>query len=68
MCIISRVSSKNKGKRAKSKNSVKKNKEQTEEKKKGTKKQKTASLGVEPSLSACVSNSLTTQNHSDLKN
>ena len=60
MCIISRVSSKNKGKRAKSKNSVKKTKSK-QKKKKGTKKQKTASLGVEPSLSACVSNSLTTE-------
>ena len=57
MCIISRVSSKNKGKRAKSKNSVKK----TKSKQKKKKKQKTASLGVEPSLSACVSNSLTTE-------
>ena len=60
MCTISRVSSKNKGKRAKSKNSVKKTKSK-QKKKKGTKKQKTASLGVEPSLSACVSNSLTTE-------
>ena len=60
MCIISRESSKNKGKRAKSKNSVKKTKSK-QKKKKGTKKQKTASLGVEPSLSACVSNSLTTE-------
>ena len=60
MCIISRVSSKNKGKRAKSKNSVKKQRA-NRRKKKGTKKQKTASLGVEPSLSACVSNSLTTE-------
>ena len=61
MCIISRESSKNKGKRAKSKNSVKKTKSKQKKKKKGTKKQKTASLGVEPSLSACVSNSLTTE-------
>ena len=53
-----RVCSKNKEKKAKSKNSVKKI-DQTG-KKNGTKKQKTASLGVEPGLSARARNSLTT--------
>ena len=58
--MTSRVSSKNKEKKAKRKNSVKK-RDQTEKKKKnGTKKQKTASMGVEPGLSARASNSLTT--------
>ena len=56
--MTSMVSSKNKGKKAKRKNSVKK-RDQTE-KKNGTKKQKTASPGVEPNLSAGASNSLTT--------
>ena len=56
--MTSRVSSKNKEKKAKRKNSVKK-RDQTE-KKNGTKKQKTASPGVEPGLSARSSNSLTT--------
>ena len=44
MCIISRVSSKNKGKRAKSKNSDKKTKSK-QKKKKGTKKQKNSVAG-----------------------
>ena len=57
--MTSRVSSKNKEKKAKRKNSVKK-RDQTEKKKSGSKKQKTASPGVEPGLSARVSNSLTT--------
>ena len=48
--MTSRVSSKNKEKKAKRKNSVKK-RDQTE-KKNGTKKQKSASPGVEPDLSA----------------
>ena len=56
--MTSRVSSKNKEKKAKRKNSVKK--ETKQEKKNGTKKQKTASPGVEPGLSARASNSLTT--------
>ena len=56
--MTSRVSSKNKEKKAKRKNSVKKI-DQTE-KKNGTKKQKAASTGVEPGLSARASNSLTT--------
>ena len=55
--MTSRVSSKNKDKKAKRKNSVKK-KRQTE--KNGTKKQETASPGVETGLSARASNSLTT--------
>ena len=45
--MISRVSSKNKRKRAERKNSVKKQLEDQTEKK-GTKKQKTASLTTEP--------------------
>ena len=49
--MTSRVSSKNKEKKAKRKNSVKKKRDQTE-KKNGTKKQKTASPEVEPGLSA----------------
>ena len=58
-----RVSSKNKGKKAKRKNSVKK-RDQTEKKKKnGTKKQKTASPGVETGLSARSSNYLTSFDH-----
>ena len=63
--MISRVSSKNKGKKAKRKNSVKK-RDQTEKKKNGTKKQKTVSPEVEPGLSARSSNYLTTapQGHS----
>ena len=56
--MTSRVSSKNKEKKAKRKNSVKK-RDQTE-KKNGTKKQKTALPGVEPGLSARARNSLTT--------
>ena len=55
--MTSRVSSKNKEKKAKRKNSVKK-RDQTE--KKGTKKQKTASPRVQPGLSALSSNFLTT--------
>ena len=57
--MTSRVSSKNKEKKAKRKNSVKK-RDQTEKKKNGTKKRKTVSSGVEPGLSARASNSLTT--------
>ena len=56
--MTSRVCSKNKEKKAKRKNSVKK-RDQTE-KKNGTKKQKTASPGVEHGLSSRASNSLTT--------
>ena len=52
--MTSRVSSKNKEGKI-----VLKRRDQTE-KKKGTKKQKTASPGVEPGLSARSSNSLTT--------
>ena len=56
--MTSRVCSKNNEKKAKTKNSVKK---ETKQKKKNcTKKQKTASLGVEPGLSARASNSLIT--------
>ena len=60
--MTSRVSSKNKGKQAKRKNSAKKTKTKLPKKKKKncTKKQKIASPGVEPSLSARASNSLTT--------
>ena len=57
--MTSKVSSKNKEKKAKMKNSVKK-KRLNREKKNGTKKQKTASPGVEPGLSARASISLTT--------
>ena len=57
--MTSRVCSKNKEKKAKRKNSVQKI-DQTEKKKNGTKKQKAASPGVEPSLSARARNSLTT--------
>ena len=57
--MTNRVSSKNKEKKAKrKKNSVKK-RDQIE-RKNGTKKQKTASPGVETGLSARASNSLTT--------
>ena len=49
--MTSRVSSKNKEKQAQGKNSVKKG---PNRKKNGTKKQKTASPGVEPGLSARV--------------
>ena len=58
-CITSRVSSKNKEKQAKRKNSVEK-KRPNRRKKNGTKKQKTALPGVEPGLCARSSNSLTT--------
>ena len=57
--MTSRVSSNNKDKKAKRKNSVKK-RDQKEKKKNGTRKQKTASTGVEPGLSARAGNSLTT--------
>ena len=57
--MTSRVSSKNKEKKAKRKNSVKK-KRPINRKKTVQKKQKTASPGVEPGLSARASNSLTT--------
>ena len=57
--MTSRVSSKNKEKKTKRKNSVKK-KETKQEKKNGKKKQKTASPGVEPGFPARASNSLTT--------
>ena len=57
--MTSRVSSKNKEKKAKRKNDVKK-KRPNGEKKNGTKKQKTASPGVEPGLPAGASSSLTT--------
>ena len=56
--MTSRVSGKNKEKKAKRNNSVKK-RDQTG-KKNGTKKQETASQEVEPGLSAGASNSLTT--------
>ena len=56
--MTSRVNSKNKEKKAKRKNSVKM-RDQAEEKN-GTKKQKTASTGVEPGLSAPANNSLST--------
>ena len=56
--MTSRVSSKNKEKKAKRKNTVKKNRPNRE--KNGTKKQKAASPGVEPDLSARARNSLTT--------
>ena len=54
----SRVCKKNKEKKAKRKNSVKKNRRNLE--KNGTKKQKAASPGVEPGLSARARNCLTT--------
>ena len=54
--MTSKVSSKNKEKKAKRKNSVKK-RDQTGKKEK---KQKITSPGVEPGLSARASNSLTT--------
>ena len=57
--MTSRVSSKNKEKKAKRKNSVTK-KRLNRKKKNGTKKQKTTSPGVEPGLSARSSNYLTT--------
>ena len=57
--MISRVSSKNKGKKTKRKNNVKK-RDQTGQKKKGTKRQETASPGVEPGLSARASDPLST--------
>ena len=56
--MTSMVSSKNKGKKAKRKNSVKKIGQS--EKKNDIKKQKTASPRVEPGLSTRASNSLTT--------
>ena len=56
--MTTRVCSKKKEKKAKRKNSVKKI-DQTG-KKNGTKKQKAASPGVEPSLSTRARNSLTT--------
>ena len=57
--MTSRVSSKNNGKQTKRKNSVKK--QRRKRKKNGaTGKQKTASPGVEPGLSARARNSLTT--------
>ena len=57
--MTSRFSSKNKGKPAKRKNSV--TKQRSSGKKNGTtRKQKTASPGVEPGLSARASNSFTT--------
>ena len=58
--MTSRVSSKNKEKKANGKNTVKKETKQEKKKKNGTKKQKKASMGVEPCLSARASNSLTT--------
>ena len=58
--MISRVSSKNKGKKDKRKNSVRKQRLNSKKNKKGTKKQKTASPGVERGLSARASNTLTT--------
>ena len=58
--MTSRVSSTNKEKKAKRKNSVKKKKRPNRKKKNGTKKQKTASPEVEPGLSARSSNYLTT--------
>ena len=58
--MTSRVSSKNKEKKAKRKNSVKK--ETKQEKKNGTKKQKTASPGVEPGLSTLTLTMVNTAN------
>ena len=58
--MTSRVSSKNKEKKAKRKNDVKKKETKRGKKKNGTKKQKTASPGVEPGLPAGASSSLTT--------
>ena len=54
------VSSKNKEKRPKGKIVLKKETKQETKKRNGTKKEKTASPGVEPGLSARASNSLTT--------
>ena len=56
--MTSRVSSKNKEKKAKRKNSVKK--KRPNRKKKRYKKQRTASPGVDPGLSARSSNYFTT--------
>ena len=50
--MTSKVSSKNKEKKAKRKSKIVLKKETKQEKKNGTKKQKTASQGVEPGLSA----------------
>ena len=58
--MTSRVSSKNKEKQAKRKNSVEKKRPNRRKKQNGTKKQKTELPGVEPGLSARLSNSLTT--------
>ena len=58
--MTSRVSRENKGKKAKRKNSVKK--ETKQEKKNGTKKQKTASPGVEPGLSTLTLTMVNTAN------
>ena len=61
--MTSRVSSKNKEKKAKRKNSVKK-RDQTEKKKKVQRNRKNAaSTGVEPGLSARASNCLTIAPH-----
>ena len=61
--MTSRVSSKNKEKKAKRKNGVKKKRPNRQEKKNGTEKQKTASPGVETGLSARSSNYLTSFDH-----
>ena len=58
--MTSRVSRGNKGKKAQRKNSVKK--ETKQEKKNGTKKQKTASPGVEPGLSTLTLTMVNTAN------
>ena len=57
--MTSRVSSKNKEKKKAKGKIVLKKRDQTGNKKDGTKKQKTASPGVEPGLSARARNSLT---------
>ena len=58
--MTSRVCSRNKEKKAKRKNSVYKSRPNRKKKKNGTKKQKAASPGVEPGLSARARNALTT--------
>ena len=61
--MTSRVSSENKEKKAKRKNSVEKETKQDRGKKKRYEETETASPGVEPGLSAGASDSLTTTPH-----
>ena len=59
-CMTSRVSSKNKGKKAKRKNSVEKQRLKKKTKKRYKEKENSVARGVEPGLSARASNFLTT--------